>query len=106
MIVSNEPGLYREGQHGVRIENLVAVVKHQTSEFGEFYRFDDLTLCPYILDIVNIDMLDNSEIDWLNTYHLHVRNELMPRVSGIAKDWLVKHTEAIVRHQPSPPPTI
>lgn len=98
MIVSNEPGLYREGQHGVRIENLVAVVKHQTSEFGEFYRFDDLTLCPYILDIVNIDMLDNSEIDWLNTYHLHVRNELMPRVSGIAKDWLVKHTEAIVRH--------
>lgn len=97
MIVSNEPAVYRENQWGVRIENLVAVVAADTSEFGEFYRFFDLTLCPIKTDIIDKTLLNLDEINWLNAYHARVRDELLPLVEGKAKQWLMDNTQPLIQ---------
>ena len=98
MITSIEPGLYRPGQWGVRIENLVlnvpaALGDGGRSEFGEFLEFETLTLCPIDVRCLERSLLDASELAWLNAYHAIVRERLAPLVEGAALDWLVKRTE-------------
>ena len=95
MITSNEPGLYRPGRWGVRIENLVCNVSAGTSEFGEFLAFETLTLCPIDTRCVQRDQLRQDEVDWLNAYHSEVRRRLVPKVSGSALAWLMHRTEAL-----------
>jgi Xaa-Pro aminopeptidase len=98
MITSVEPGLYRPGQWGVRIENLVLNVETQTPEggqFGDFLRFETLTLCPIDTRCIDVALLRADEIAWLNDYHATVRERLAPRVSGAALAWLNERTEAI-----------
>ena len=91
MITSIEPGLYRPGQWGVRIENLVLNVPADTAEgdtFGEFLDFETLTLCPIDTRCIERSLLRADEVDWLNAYHATVRERLAPRVSGDALAWL------------------
>ena len=95
MITSNEPGIYRPGQWGVRIENLVAAVPAAPSEFGEFLKFETLTLCPIDRRCIDLDLLRADETAWLNAYHRTVRERLAPLLSGAALDWLQRFTEAI-----------
>jgi Xaa-Pro aminopeptidase len=96
MVTSIEPGLYRAGQWGVRIENLVLNVPAKTTEqFGEFLEFETLTLCPIDTRCIDTSLLRVDEIAWLNAYHATVRTRLSPLVSGAAFDWLVQRTEAI-----------
>jgi Xaa-Pro aminopeptidase len=96
MITSIEPGLYRSGQWGVRIENLVLNVPAKTSEqFGEFLEFETLTLCPIDTRCIDASLMRTDEIAWLNAYHDTVRTRLDPLVSGAARDWLLQRTEAI-----------
>ncbi|MDS7933283.1 aminopeptidase P family protein [Acinetobacter sp. V91_7] len=97
MILSNEPGLYHEGQYGIRIENLVANRLHSGFEktYGEFLEFETLTLCPIHLDCIVVDMLNNEEKDWLNTYHQMVQERLAEHLSGEVLDWLIYNTRAI-----------
>jgi Xaa-Pro aminopeptidase len=98
MITSNEPGLYRNGQWGVRIENLVMNVPAVTDEgttFGEFLEFETLTLCPIDTRCIARGLLRADEVDWLNRYHAMVRERLAPKVSGEALAWLQARTEAI-----------
>ena len=98
MISSNEPGLYREGRWGVRIENLVInqpVPTPQETEFGHYLNFETVTLCPIDTRLVNPSLLTQDEIDWLNDYHSHVYNELKGRVKGEALEWLTERTKAI-----------
>ncbi len=99
MITSNEPGIYREGKWGVRIENLVLNVPYeqaaQDKQFGEFLQFETLTLCPIDTRCIDIDMMQPHELLWLNTYHANVRARLLPHVSGAAKAWLIKRTQAL-----------
>ena len=98
MITSNEPGLYRAGQWGIRIENLVLNVPVDTPEqgaFGEMLGFETLTLCPIDARCIDKSMMRPDEIAWLNAYHAMVRARLAPRVSGDALAWLTKRTEAI-----------
>ena len=96
MITSIEPGLYRAGQWGVRIENLVLNVAAKTGEqFGEFLEFETLTLCPIDTRCIDKSLMRADEIDWLNAYHATVRARLSPLVSGTALDWLMQRTEAI-----------
>ncbi len=96
MITSIEPGLYRGGQWGVRIENLVLNVAAATSEpFGEFLEFETLTLCPIDTRCIDLSLMRADEIAWLNGYHTTVRARLSPLVSGAALDWLVHRTQAI-----------
>jgi len=96
MITSVEPGLYRPGQWGVRIENLVLNVPSAVGgEFGEFLEFETLTLCPIDTRCIDRSLLRADEIAWLNGYHATVRERLTPLVSGDAADWLQRRTEAI-----------
>ena len=98
MISSNEPGLYREGKWGIRIENLVvnkAVVNPNETEFGDFLNFETVTYCPIDTRLIEKSLLDQIEIDWLNDYHSQVYAELNTRVEGAALEWLTKRTQAI-----------
>lgn len=95
MVTSNEPGLYRAGKWGVRIENLVACVAMTNNEFGEFVRFHDLTLCPIDTRIILPNLLTDGERKWLNDYHQRVYDELSPRMSGVPLQWLSHRTQPI-----------
>lgn len=95
MITSNEPGLYRPGQWGIRIENLVAAVPAMTTEYGQFLRFETLTLCPIDTRCIDASLLSQAERLWLNEYHAQVRERLLPRVQGAARNWLEQRTQAI-----------
>ncbi|MCG3858278.1 aminopeptidase P family protein [Psychrobacter sp. Ps2] len=98
MISSNEPGLYREGKWGIRIENLVVntpVAKPTETEFGDFLNFETITYCPIDTLLIEPSLLDQTEIDWLNDYHSQVFAELKDRVEGAALEWLTERTKAI-----------
>ena len=95
MITSIEPGLYRPGQWGVRIENLVLNVPSGATEFGEFLAFETLTLCPIDTRCIELSLLRRDEIDWLNAYHAEVRRRLSPHVSGDALRWLETRTAPV-----------
>jgi Xaa-Pro aminopeptidase len=95
MITSVEPGLYRPGRWGVRIENLVLNVPAGANEFGEFLAFETLTLCPIDTRCIERSLLRADEIQWLNDYHALVRERLAPRVSGDARVWLETRTQPI-----------
>lgn len=98
MISSNEPGLYREGKWGIRIESLVvnkAVANPNETEFGDFLNFETVTYCPIDTRLIEKSLLDQVEIDWLNDYHSQVYAELNSRVEGAALEWLTKRTQAI-----------
>ncbi len=93
MITSVEPGLYRDGQWGVRIENLVLNVPAATAEsFGEFLEFETLTLCPIDTRCIAANLLRADEIEWLNAYHATVRSRLSPLVGEEARTWLFERT--------------
>ncbi len=98
MITSIEPGLYRPGQWGVRIENLVLNVVVDTPEnhaFGEMLGFETLTLCPIDTRCIDTSLLSADEIGWLNDYHATVRDRLRSRVDGAALAWLLARTEPL-----------
>jgi Xaa-Pro aminopeptidase len=95
MITSIEPGIYRPGEWGIRIENLVLNVAAAKTAFGEFLRFETLTLCPIDTRCIERSLLTPGEIAWLNAYHETVRTRLEPHVDGAAKAWLIERTQAI-----------
>ena len=95
MITSNEPGIYRPGRWGVRIENLVLNVPDCETEFGEFLKFETLTLCPIDTRLIDRALMRADEIAWLNGYHAEVKRRVGPLVTGAAKAWLESRTAAI-----------
>jgi Xaa-Pro aminopeptidase len=98
MITSIEPGIYRPGSWGVRIENLVAnqLLQPQTDEgFGEFLCFETLSLCPIDTRCIDTGLLREDEKQWINAYHQTVRERLSPRLQGDARAWLQTRTAAI-----------
>jgi Xaa-Pro aminopeptidase len=98
MITSIEPGVYRPGQWGVRIENLVLSVPAQTPEggtFGEFLAFETLTLCPIDTRCIDRSLLREDEVAWLDGYHATVRERLAPHVDGDAARWLDLRTQPL-----------
>ena len=99
MITSNEPGLYRENIHGIRCENLVLTMPAMETEFGKFYKFETLTLCPFDRALFDTDIMTNQEIEWLNSYHARVREALASYLSGDELDWLNRNTEALPLHK-------
>ncbi len=89
MITSIEPGIYKPGRHGVRIENLAATVPAGDGEFGEFLAFETLTLCPIDTRLLDLALLDATEIAWLDGYHATVRERLAPLLEDPAdRAWL------------------
>ena len=95
MITSVEPGIYRPGQWGIRIENLVLNVAAPSSQFGEFLKFETLTLCPIDTRCIERGLLRDDEAAWLNDYHATVRARLAPHLAGDALAWLEQRTGAI-----------
>lgn len=95
MVISDEPGLYKEGKHGIRIENLVAVTEAMKTEFGQFLTFEVLTCCPYERDLIEKDMLTQDEIDMVDDYHRWVREMLIDMVDESSRDYLISATEPL-----------
>jgi Xaa-Pro aminopeptidase len=89
MITSIEPGIYKPGRHGVRIENLAATISAGDGEFGEFLGFETLTLCPIDTRLLDLSLLDANEIAWLDGYHADVHERLAPLLGDPAdRAWL------------------
>jgi len=95
MITSNEPGIYRPGQWGVRIENLVVNVPAEKTPFGEFLAFETLTLCPIDTRCLDHSLLREDELTWLNAYHRTVFERLAPGLEGAALEWLKVRTAPV-----------
>jgi Xaa-Pro aminopeptidase len=96
MVTSVEPGLYRPGRWGIRIENLVMnTLSAVGGEFGEFLEFETLTLCPIDTHCIDRELLRADEVAWLNAYHATVRERLAPLVDGDALAWLTRRTASI-----------
>jgi Xaa-Pro aminopeptidase len=98
MITSIEPGIYKPGRHGVRIENLAATVPAGDGEFGEFLQFETLTLCPIDTRLLDPTLLDATEIAWLDAYHATVRERLAPLLDDAAdRAWLDRRCAPLAR---------
>jgi len=95
VVMSNEPGLYREGKYGIRIENMIACVPDVENEFGKFLKFETLTLCPIDLKPVKVKMFSSEERVWLNSYHEKVYKKLSPFVKGEMKKWFKEKTKKV-----------
>ncbi|MBD0682638.1 aminopeptidase P family protein [Pseudomonas sp. PSB11] len=95
MITSIEPGTYRPGRWGVRIENLAMNREAGSSEFGEFLKFETLTLCPIDTRCLETSLLSEEEKQWFNAYHAEVRERLSPLLDGAALEWLNTRTAAV-----------
>ena len=95
MVLSNEPGVYREGAYGIRIENVIVCTEKKESSFGRFLGFETLTLCPIDLNLIEAALLTNEEKDWLNNYHQRVFSELSPLLDEEKVDFLKKLTQTI-----------
>ena len=96
MVTSDEPGIYREGKHGVRHENLLLTVDAGTTEFGSFLAFETLTLCHFDTSIIDVQLLDRYELEWLNAYNLKVFETLGPLLDEELRQWLKTKTAPIV----------
>jgi Xaa-Pro aminopeptidase len=97
MVISNEPGYYKHDEYGIRIENLIVVTKAPISDQSERPQlcFETLTLAPIDLALVDVSMLTELEIKWLNTYYEKVRSALEPLMDNKLKEWLAKSTKAL-----------
>lgn len=95
MLLSNEPGLYRTGEYGIRTENLIHVVETEKSEFGQFLKFETLTFFPIDISLIDKGMMTENEIDWLNAYHQQVFDKLSPYLTEEEGKWLKNKTKFI-----------
>ena len=95
MVVTIEPGVYKEGKHGIRIENDVVVKKDIETDSGQFMKFETISYCPIDLEGVDVELLNESEKQWLNNYHEEVYKRLSPYLEGEEKEWLRRETRNI-----------
>ena len=95
MIVTIEPGVYKEGSHGIRIENVVVVDEDIKTDSGQFMKFEVLSYCPIDLDCIDVDLLSYKEKNWLNNYHEATYNKLSPYLNDEEKAWLRYKTRRI-----------
>ncbi len=95
MVITNEPGVYKEGKHGIRIENTILVTEDQLTDSGQFMKFEVLSYFPIDLDGVDASLLTEVEKSWLNNYHKNVYEKLSPYLNEEEKEWLKKETREI-----------
>ena len=93
MLITNEPGMYRSGKHGIRLENIMVVAEDVTTEFGEFYKLEALTLAPFDTRPLVREIMTEAEIQWLNDYHVRVRRELSGMLEGDDLEYLKRATQ-------------
>lgn len=95
MVLSNEPGFYYENHYGIRHENLIAVREVETTDFGTFYDFETLTICPFDKNVIATELLTQPEKDWLNNYHNWCKEKLENDLQGEVKDWFLEMVQPI-----------
>ncbi|MPQ45047.1 aminopeptidase P family protein [Clostridium tarantellae] len=95
MVLTNEPGVYKEGRYGIRIENTLTVKPWKETEFGKFFKFQVISYCPIELEAIDINLLKEEEITWLNDYHETVYNKLKNYLNEEESNWLKKYTRKI-----------
>lgn len=97
MILTDEPGIYKAGRHGIRIENTLLIVPAQETEFGKFYKFEPLTLCPIDKKAITLEIMTDEELVWLNEYHQMVYDRLCPFLNEEENTWLKEATSPLKR---------
>ena len=97
MLLTDEPGIYKAGRHGIRIENTLLIVPAQETEFGTFYKFEPLTLCPIDKEAIVVEMLTDEELAWFNEYHQFVFDRLCPYLNVEEQAWLKEATSPLKR---------
>lgn len=95
MVVSIEPGVYKAGSHGIRIENIVVIQEDIKNDSGQFMKFETLSFVPIDLKAIDVKLLSENERTWLNEYHNEVYNKLSPYLNVEEKEWLKKQTRSI-----------
>jgi len=95
MVTTNEPGVYIEGSHGIRIENEIVVRKAEKNEYGQFMDFEVVTFAPIDVDAIDASLLLQNEKDYLNNYHNEVYNKIAPFLNDNEKEWLKEYTREI-----------
>ena len=95
MVMTNEPGIYREGEYGIRLENMVLVADHRQTEFGRFLTFENLTWCHFERDLIDTGLLTDAERSWIDRYHQQVCDRLSPRLEGPVSSWLYRQTRPL-----------
>jgi Xaa-Pro aminopeptidase len=95
ILMSDEPAIYREGEYGIRTENMVICYEDEETEFGKFLKFDTVSLCYIDKTLIDKFLLNQQEINWLNSYHSEVYDKLSPHLADDEKIWLKEKTEAI-----------
>jgi Xaa-Pro aminopeptidase len=95
MLQSNEPGFYNPGKYGIRLENLILVIPHIQTEYGNFFQFETMTLFPFDKKLIDLDSLTDEEKGWLNRYHNKVFQNLSPKLSKEENQWLLERTKAV-----------
>lgn len=95
MVLSNEPGFYYDYHYGIRHENLIAVRELETTDFGTFYDFETLTVCPFDRNVIEVSLLTQPEKDWLNSYHDWCREKLENDLQGEIKKWFLEQVKPI-----------
>jgi len=95
-LISDEPAIYHVGEYGIRIENLILCCKAEETEFGKFLKFETMSLCYIDKSLIVAALLDQRELDWLNSYHAEVFEKLSPFLSSDEKDWLKVKTDPIM----------
>ena len=97
MILTDEPGIYKAGRHGIRIENTLLIIPAQETEFGKFYKFEPLTLCPIDKKAIAVEIMTDEELTWLNEYHQMVYDRLNPSLNEEEQAWLKEATAPLKR---------
>ncbi|MGL5273439.1 MAG: aminopeptidase P family protein [Phocaeicola sp.] len=97
MTVTNEPGLYKVNRHGVRVENTMLIIPALETEFGKFYKFEPLTLCPIEKEAIVVEELCAEEVSWLNEYHALVYERLAPELTAEEQTWLKEATSPLIK---------
>ncbi|OGR25762.1 MAG: Xaa-Pro aminopeptidase [Desulfobacterales bacterium RIFOXYA12_FULL_46_15] len=95
MLLTNEPGIYREGRYGIRLENMILVADAFENEFGKFMKFENLTWCHFERDLLDKTLLSYEEIKWIDLYHQRVYEMLSPELDRQTKAWLKEKTRPI-----------
>lgn len=93
MVLSNEPGFYIENHYGIRHENLIAVREWKKTDFGTFYEFETLTLCPFDKKVIDISLLTEPEKEWMNSYHQWCKEKLAADLEGEVKEWFLEQVQ-------------
>lgn len=95
MVLSNEPGIYRNGEYGLRIENMILIKEKEETQFGKFFQCETITLFPIDKNLIEKELLNQDELNWLNDYHQMVYDKLSPYLNEKEKEWLKNQTEVL-----------